>query len=78
MKRDEIVRRDKQFLWHPYTPMEAYIAEVDPIVVASAVRSPESRTNRAYGWPRSCARSRRRGYRASSTPTTARPQSRSR
>src|SRR5437868_324324 len=35
-ERDEIVRRDKAHVWHPYTPMDAYIAEVDPIVVARA------------------------------------------
>jgi len=34
--RERIVALDKARVWHPYTPMEAYRAEVDPIVVASA------------------------------------------
>ena len=34
--REEIVRLDKAHVWHPYTPMDAYIAGVDPIVVARA------------------------------------------
>ena len=34
--RDEIVRLDKAHVWHPYTAMDAYIAEVDPLVVARA------------------------------------------
>ena len=34
--RDEIVRLDKAHVWHPYTAMDAYIADVDPIVVARA------------------------------------------
>ena len=34
--RDEIVRLDKARVWHPYTPMDEYIARVDPIVVARA------------------------------------------
>jgi adenosylmethionine-8-amino-7-oxononanoate aminotransferase len=33
--RDEIVRRDKAHVWHPYTPMDAWAAG-DPIVVARA------------------------------------------
>ncbi len=36
MKRDEIVALDKRYVWHPYTAMESYIAEVNPIVVARA------------------------------------------
>jgi adenosylmethionine-8-amino-7-oxononanoate aminotransferase len=36
MDRDAIVRRDKQFVWHPYTAMDDYVARVDPIVVARA------------------------------------------
>lgn len=35
MTRDDIVRRDKAHLWHPYTPMDAW-AVGDPIVVARA------------------------------------------
>src|SRR5438045_1679716 len=34
--RDEIVSLDKSFVWHPYTPMEKYIAETDPIVAVRA------------------------------------------
>ncbi len=36
MNRDEIVRLDKRHVWHPYTPMDEWIAEGDPIVVARA------------------------------------------
>ncbi len=36
MDRDRIVALDKQRVWHPYTPMDRYRAEVDPIVVESA------------------------------------------
>lgn len=35
MKRDEIVRRDKAHVWHPYTAMDTWAAG-DPIVVARA------------------------------------------
>lgn len=35
MKRDEIVRRDKAHVWHPYTAMDAWAAG-DPIVVGWA------------------------------------------
>ncbi len=34
--RQEIVRLDKTHVWHPYTPMERYIAEVDPLVIERA------------------------------------------
>jgi adenosylmethionine-8-amino-7-oxononanoate aminotransferase len=34
--RAEIVRRDKAHVWHPYTAMDAYVASVDPLVVARA------------------------------------------
>jgi adenosylmethionine-8-amino-7-oxononanoate aminotransferase len=34
--RSAIVRVDKRRLWHPYTPMQAYIDETDPLVVARA------------------------------------------
>ncbi|MFO0667969.1 MAG: aminotransferase class III-fold pyridoxal phosphate-dependent enzyme, partial [Polyangiaceae bacterium] len=33
--RSEIVRRDKAFVWHPYTPMDVYEA-LDPFVIARA------------------------------------------
>jgi adenosylmethionine---8-amino-7-oxononanoate aminotransferase len=36
MDRSEIVRLDKSRVWHPYTAMDAYIADVDPIVVTRA------------------------------------------
>jgi adenosylmethionine-8-amino-7-oxononanoate aminotransferase len=36
MKREDIVRLDKAHVWHPYTPMDAYVERVDPIVVARA------------------------------------------
>jgi adenosylmethionine---8-amino-7-oxononanoate aminotransferase len=35
-RRAGIVARDKAHVWHPYTPMDRYIDEVDPIVVARA------------------------------------------
>jgi adenosylmethionine-8-amino-7-oxononanoate aminotransferase len=35
-RRAEIVRADKRFLWHPYTPMERYLDEVDPLVIERA------------------------------------------
>jgi adenosylmethionine-8-amino-7-oxononanoate aminotransferase len=36
MDRNAIVRMDKAHVWHPYTAMDAYVANVDPIVVKSA------------------------------------------
>ncbi|HEY2513131.1 MAG TPA: adenosylmethionine--8-amino-7-oxononanoate transaminase [Polyangiaceae bacterium] len=36
MDRDAIVRLDKKYVWHPYTPMDEWIAKGDPIVVARA------------------------------------------
>ncbi|NVJ17939.1 adenosylmethionine--8-amino-7-oxononanoate transaminase [Myxococcus sp. AM010] len=33
MKRADIVGLDKAHVWHPYTAMEAYIAETNPLVV---------------------------------------------
>jgi adenosylmethionine-8-amino-7-oxononanoate aminotransferase len=39
MDREEIVRLDKAHVWHPYTAMDAYVANVDPIVVKSALGS---------------------------------------
>lgn len=35
-RREAIVRADKTFVWHPYTPMDRYIAEVDPLVIERA------------------------------------------
>jgi adenosylmethionine-8-amino-7-oxononanoate aminotransferase len=35
-RRAEIVRADKRYVWHPYTEMGTYAAEVDPIVVDRA------------------------------------------
>lgn len=35
-EREEIVRLDKAHVWHPYTAMDAYVAEVDPFVIARA------------------------------------------
>jgi adenosylmethionine-8-amino-7-oxononanoate aminotransferase len=35
MDRPDIVRLDKRYVWHPYTPMDAW-ADEDPIVVARA------------------------------------------
>jgi adenosylmethionine---8-amino-7-oxononanoate aminotransferase len=35
-ERAELVRRDKDFVWHPYTQMEHYRAEVDPLVIERA------------------------------------------
>ena len=34
--RAEIVRLDKQYVWHPYTPMDRYLDEVDPLVIDRA------------------------------------------
>lgn len=39
LERDEIVRLDKAFLWHPYTPMGSYIADTDPLVIERALGS---------------------------------------
>lgn len=39
MDRGEIVALDKAHVWHPYTPMERYIRETDPLVVARAAGS---------------------------------------
>jgi adenosylmethionine-8-amino-7-oxononanoate aminotransferase len=35
-RRERIVALDKRRVWHPYTPMDRYRAEVDPIVVDRA------------------------------------------
>lgn len=34
--RERIVELDKKHVWHPYTPMQRYIEETDPLVVARA------------------------------------------
>ena len=33
MSREQIVSLDKRRVWHPYTAMDDYRAQVDPIVV---------------------------------------------
>lgn len=35
-RRADLVRADKRFVWHPYTPMDRYIAETDPLVIDRA------------------------------------------
>jgi adenosylmethionine-8-amino-7-oxononanoate aminotransferase len=35
-RRAAAVSADKRFLWHPYTPMTRYLAEVDPLVIDRA------------------------------------------
>jgi adenosylmethionine-8-amino-7-oxononanoate aminotransferase len=34
--RDAVIELDKLYVWHPYTPMEAYRAEVTPLVIERA------------------------------------------
>jgi adenosylmethionine-8-amino-7-oxononanoate aminotransferase len=34
--RAEIIAADKRHVWHPYTPMQRYIEEVDPLVIERA------------------------------------------
>lgn len=36
-KRSEIVRLDKRRVWHPYTPMQRYIEETQPLVIERAL-----------------------------------------
>lgn len=36
MKREDIVTLDKRHVWHPYTAMEQYIAQTDPLVAVRA------------------------------------------
>ncbi|HTQ08007.1 MAG TPA: adenosylmethionine--8-amino-7-oxononanoate transaminase [Polyangiaceae bacterium] len=36
MNRDRIVELDKSHVWHPYTAMQEYVAETDPLVVVRA------------------------------------------
>ena len=35
-RRERIVALDKRYVWHPYTPMEPYIAGTDPLVIERA------------------------------------------
>jgi adenosylmethionine-8-amino-7-oxononanoate aminotransferase len=35
-KRERVLEYDKRHVWHPYTPMETYISEGDPLVVDRA------------------------------------------
>jgi len=35
--RADLVRADKRFVWHPYTPMTRYLDEVDPLVIDRAL-----------------------------------------
>lgn len=35
-RRAGIVRADKRFIWHPYTPMDRYIEATDPLVIDRA------------------------------------------
>src|SRR5512140_2764505 len=35
-RRAAIVAADKRSVWHPYTPMDRYIAETDPFVIDRA------------------------------------------
>ncbi|NRA33118.1 MAG: adenosylmethionine--8-amino-7-oxononanoate transaminase [Polyangiaceae bacterium] len=39
MDRSEIVRLDKRYVWHPYTPMDRYRAETEPLVIERAAGS---------------------------------------
>lgn len=34
--RSDIVHADKKYVWHPYTSMDRYVAEVDPLVIHRA------------------------------------------
>lgn len=34
--RDELIALDKKYVWHPYTPMEAYLREGRPLVIERA------------------------------------------
>jgi adenosylmethionine-8-amino-7-oxononanoate aminotransferase len=33
LTRNALVELDKRFVWHPYTPMDQYVREIDPLVV---------------------------------------------
>jgi len=37
--RADLVRRDKQYVWHPYTPMQTYVESGRPLVVERALGS---------------------------------------
>src|SRR4051812_15928088 len=34
--RTALIAADKRYVWHPYTPMQRYIDEVDPLVIDRA------------------------------------------
>jgi adenosylmethionine---8-amino-7-oxononanoate aminotransferase len=36
LSRTRIVELDKQYVWHPYTPMAEYLTQTDPLVIARA------------------------------------------
>src|SRR4051812_31073758 len=36
LAREQIIALDKAHVWHPYTPMDEYIAETNPLVIARA------------------------------------------
>ena len=36
MKREQVIGLDKRFLWHPYTPMQAYLEQGEPLVIERA------------------------------------------
>jgi adenosylmethionine---8-amino-7-oxononanoate aminotransferase len=35
-RRERIVELDKRHVWHPYTPMQAYVSETNPLVIERA------------------------------------------
>ena len=35
-RRERVLEADKRYLWHPYTPMQKYIAESNPLVIQRA------------------------------------------
>jgi adenosylmethionine---8-amino-7-oxononanoate aminotransferase len=38
-RRERVLDADKKYLWHPYTPMQKYIAEGNPLVIQRAAGS---------------------------------------
>jgi adenosylmethionine---8-amino-7-oxononanoate aminotransferase len=36
LTRDRVVELDKRFVWHPYTPMQAYLEATEPLVIERA------------------------------------------
>lgn len=38
-RRERVLDADKKYVWHPYTPMQKYIAEGNPLVIQRAVGS---------------------------------------